>query len=94
MLLDVKVFTFAYFVIESWKSAPDYFFGGSVGGVVENPRCPGSPKDFRSQSGLSQHFDQNFQNNFRNVFLQALSTFKTDWECPNQFSEVFSDDEK
>ena len=49
-------------------------------------------KGYHSQSGRSQLVHQNFQNKIRNVFLQVLSTFKTDLECLNQFFEAFSDD--
>ena len=59
---------------------------------VELPQEFSAPslREINRQSGQSQLFHENFQNNVRNVFLQGLSPFKTDLECLNQFSEVFS----
>ena len=53
-------------------------------------KCTKPLREINRQSGQSQLFHENFQNNVRNVFLQGLSPFKTDLECLNQFSEVFS----
>ena len=53
-------------------------------------KCTKPQTEINRQSGQSQLFHEKFQNNVRNVFLQGLSPFKTDLECLNQFSEVFS----
>ena len=56
MWFDVKIFSFAYFVIESWKSAPGYFLGGSVEGGRWKSPLPISRGFGPSQVGDSGQF--------------------------------------